>query len=293
MRIGVVFPQIEFGNDPIAIRDYAQTVEGLGYAHFLAYDHVLGADASVRPGWSGPYSAANPFHEIFVLFGFLAGLTTKLELVTGVVILPQRQTALVAKQAAEIDVLSGGRLRLGVGVGWNEVEFEGLDKDFHNRGARSEEQIALMRALWTDPVITFEGKWEQVRDAGINPLPVQRPIPVWIGGYAEATLRRVGEIGDGWFPWREPNETMRAAVARVHDYARAAGRDPGAIGLEPQLNVGRGTPDEWHAFIAGWQELGATHLCLGTMGNGFTTPGQHIAALTRAANELGVGWAAR
>ena len=139
-------------------------------------------------------------------------------------------------------------------------------------------------------MITFEGQWERYRDAGINPLPVQRPIPIWIGGYAEATLRRVGEIGDGWFPWREPNETMRAAIERIHDYAREAGRDPGAIGLEPQLNVGRGTPDEWRAFIAGWRELGATHLCLGTMGNGFTTPEQHIAALTRAANELGVGW---
>ena len=171
MRIGVTFPQIEFGNDPVAIRDYAQTVEGLGYTHFLAYDHVLGADASVRPGWSGSYASENPFHEVFVLLGYLAGLTTSLELVTGVLILPQRQTALVAKQAAEIDVLSGGRLRLGVGVGWNEVEYEGLDKDFSNRGARSEEQIALLRALWTSPVITFDGQWERIDAAGINPLP--------------------------------------------------------------------------------------------------------------------------
>ena len=216
MRIGVTFPQIEFGNDPVAIRDYAQTIEGLGYTHFLAYDHVLGADASVRPGWSGSYASQNPFHEVFVLLGYLAGLTTSLELVTGVLILPQRQTALVAKQAAEIDVLSGGRLRLGVGVGWNEVEYVGLDKDFSNRGARSEEQIALMRALWTSPVITFDGRWERIDAAGINPLPVQRPIPIWIGGYAEATLRRVGQLGEGWFPWREPNETMRAAVERIH-----------------------------------------------------------------------------
>ena len=215
MRIGVTFPQIEFGNDPVAIRDYAQTVEGLGYTHFLAYDHVLGADASVRPGWTGSYASDNPFHEVFVLLGYLAGLTTSLELVTGVLILPQRQTALVAKQAAEVDVLSGGRLRLGVGVGWNEVEYQGLDKDFSNRGARSEEQIALLRALWTSPVITFDGQWERIDAAGINPLPVQRPIPIWIGGYAEATLRRVGQLGDGWFPWREPNETMRAAVERI------------------------------------------------------------------------------
>jgi len=291
VRIGVTFPQIEFGNDAAAIREYAQTVEGIGYTHFLVYDHVLGADTSVRPGWSGPYTSQTPFHEVFVLLGYLAGLTTSLELVTGVLILPQRQTALVAKQAAEIDVLSGGRLRLGVGVGWNEVEYDGLDKEFANRGARSEEQIALLRALWTSPVIDFEGEWEQIVASGINPLPVQRPIPIWIGGYVEATLRRVGQIGDGWFPWREPDEAMREAIERIHDYAREAGRDPSTIGLEPQLNVGRGTPDEWRAFIAGWRELGATHLCLSTMGNGFTAPEQHIAALTRAAGELEVGTA--
>lgn len=289
MRIGVTYPQTEFGNDPMAIRDYAQTIEGLGYTHFLAYDHVLGADTSVRPGWTGPYTSLTPFHEVMVLLGYLAGLTSSLELVTGVVILPQRQTALLAKQAAEVDVLSGGRLRLGVGVGWNAVEYEGLGKEFHNRGERSEEQIALLRALWTAPVITFDGQWEQIDAAGINPLPIQRPIPIWIGGYVEATLRRVGEIGDGWFPWREPDETMRAAIARIHRYASEAGRDPAAIGLEPQLNVGRGDPDSWRAFIDGWLALGATHLCLSTMGNGFTSPDQHVAALTRAAVELGVG----
>ena len=289
MRIGVTFPQTEFGNDPAALRAYAQTVEGLGYSHFLAYDHVLSADPTNRPGWSGPYTTAHPFHEVFVLLGFVAAATERLELVTGVLILPQRQTALVAKQAAEVDVLSGGRLRLGVGVGWNEVEFDGLGKEFSDRGARSEEQIALLRALWTAPAPTFEGRWETVIEAGLAPLPVQRPIPVWIGGYAEATLERIGRIGDGWFPWREPNEAMRGAVERLRGYAVAAGRDPDAIGLEPQLNVGRGTPDEWRAFAAGWQDLGATHLCLSTMGNGFATPGEHLAALERAARELGVG----
>ena len=215
MRIGVTFPQTEIGNDPIAIRDYAQTVEGLGYHHLLVYDHVLGADITNRPGWTGAYRLEDPFHEVFVLLGYLAGLTASLELVVGVLILPQRQTALVAKQAAEVDVLSGGRLRLGVGVGWNPVEYEGLGKNFHDRGVRSEEQIALLRALWTAPSISFEGRWERVVAAGINPLPVQRPIPTWIGGYAEATLRRIGRLGDGWFPWREPNDAMRAAVARL------------------------------------------------------------------------------
>jgi probable F420-dependent oxidoreductase len=291
VRIGVTFPQTEFGNDPVALRDYAHTVEGLGYTHFLAYDHVLGADTASRPGWTGSYSLDDPFHEIFVLLGYVAAVTTSLELVTGVLILPQRQTALVAKQAAAIDVLSGGRMRLGVGVGWNAVEYEGLDKDFANRGARCEEQIALLRALWTAAPITFDGQWEQIDAAGLNPLPAQRPIPIWIGGYVEATLRRVGEMGDGWFPWREPNETMRAAIARIHEYAVAAGRDPAAIGLEPQLNVGRGDPDTWRTFVEGWRALGATHLCLSTMGNGFTSPDEHLAALTRAADTLGVGYA--
>ena len=289
MRIGVTFPQTEFGNHPSALRDYAQTVECLGFTHFLAYDHVLSADTANRPGWSGAYSLEHPFHEVFVLLGYVAAVTARLELVTGVLILPQRQTALVAKQAAEVDLLSGGRLRLGVGVGWNAVEFEGLGKEFQDRGARSEEQIALLRALWTAPTITFDGHWERVVEAGIAPLPVQRPIPIWIGGYAEATLRRIGRIGDGWFPWREPNDAMRAAVERLRGYAQEAGRDPSTIGLEPQLNVGRGTPAEWRAFVDGWRDLGATHLCLTTMGNGFATPADHLAALERAARALGVG----
>lgn len=291
MRIGVTFPQTEFGNDPAALRDYAQAVEGLGYTHFLAYDHVLGADTSVRPDWSGPYTSETPFHEVFVLLGYVAAVTSALELVTGVVILPQRQTALVAKQAAEVDVLSGGRMRLGIGVGWNAVEYEALDKEFSDRGERSEEQIALLRALWSEPVITFDGHWERVTAAGINPLPVQRPIPLWIGGYVETTLRRVGAMGDGWFP-REgiaPDEAMRATIDRLRGYARAAGRDPAAIGLEPRINVGRGDPDGWRAYADGWRALGATHLTLNTMNNGFTTPEQHLAALTHAAAELGVG----
>ncbi len=289
MRIGVTFPQIELGNDPIAIRDYAQAIDGLGYTHLLAYDHVLSADWANRPEQRGTYDRDDPFHEVFVLFGYLAGLTTTLELVTGVLILPQRQTALVAKQAAEIDVLSGGRLRLGVGVGWNKVEYEGLDKVFDDRGVRSEEQIALLRALWTEPVISFDGRWERTTEAGINPLPVQRPIPVWIGGYVEATLRRIGRIGDGWFPWREPDETMRAAIERLHGYAVEAGRDPAAIGLEPQLTLAQTRPADWLPFVDGWRALGATHLCVNTMRNGFTTPDQHLAAITRVAAALGVG----
>lgn len=287
LKIGVTFPQTEFGNDRIAIRDYAQTIEGLGYTNFLAYDHVLSADTTNRPGWTG-YSLDDPFHEIFVLFGFVAAVTERVELTSGVLILPQRQTALVAKQAATLDLLSGGRLRLGIGVGWNQVEYDGLQKNFRDRGIRSEEQIALLRELFTHDSITFEGHWESVHEAGILPLPIQRPIPIWIGGYAEETIKRVARLGDGWFPWREPGDEMKAAIERLHGYAVEAGRDPGSIGLSPQLTLTRGNPDYWQSYVRGWEALGATHLTLNTMGGGLKTPVEHIALLTDAAKELGV-----
>lgn len=288
MRIGVVFPQIEFGNDTGALREYVQTVEALGYTHLLAYDHVLSADTANRPNWTGSYALKDPFHEVFVFFGYVAALTQRIELVTGVLILPQRQTALVAKQAAEVDVLSNGRFRLGIGVGWNEVEYDGLGEPFANRGVRSEEQMQLLRALWTNPSIVFDGRWDQVVEAGLNPLPAQQPIPIWIGGYAEATLHRIARFGDGWFPWRQPDETMTATLDRLWGYTRAAGRDPSEIGLEPKLDVSSGSPDVWHGFVEGWRRLGATHLCVNTMGAGFRSPAEHIGALERVANELGV-----
>lgn len=181
MRIGVVFPQTELGGDVGAVRSYGQRVEELGYRHLLAYDHVVGADPKVHKGWNGPYDIHTTFHEPLVMFGYLAAVTTSLELVTGIVILPQRQTVLVAKQAAEVDLLSVGRLRLGVGVGWNPVEYEALGEDFHTRGARSEEQVELMRMLWTQEPVTYQGKFHRVTGAGLAPLPIQRPIPVWFG----------------------------------------------------------------------------------------------------------------
>ncbi len=228
MKVGVVFPQTEIGNDPIAIRDYAQAVEEMGYDHILVYDHVLGASTVNRPNWSGPYTDKTPFHEIFVLLGYLAGLTRTVGLVTGVVILPQRQAALVAKQAAEVDVLSGGRMRVGVGIGWNYVEYEALDEDFHTRGARVDEQVAVMRALWTQPVVRFKGKWHHISEAGINPLPIQQPIPVWFGGHSEPMLKRVARLGDGWFPLGLPDDRARSQIDQLYEYAagcraRAAG----------------------------------------------------------------------
>lgn len=285
MRIGVVFPQTEIGDDPVLVRDFAQTAEGLGYTHLLVFDHVLGAGLARRPGWRGAYDAGDSFHEPFVLFGYLAGLTERIELVTGVLVLPQRQTALVAKQAAEVDVLSAGRLRLGVGVGWNDVEYEALGKNFRDRGRRIEEQITLLRALWTEPVVDFEGRWERIPDAGLNPLPVQRPIPVWLGGQAEPVLRRIGVMGDGWFPQMLPDTHAAQMLDRLRGYAAEAGRDPQRIGIEPRVEKRYGDPARWPALINAWRGLGATHLAIGTKGLGLTGA-QHIAAIERLHREL-------
>ncbi|HXT34091.1 MAG TPA: TIGR03619 family F420-dependent LLM class oxidoreductase, partial [Chloroflexota bacterium] len=187
----------------------------------------------------------------------------------------------VAKQAAEVDVLSGGRLRLGIGIGWNEVEYQALGENFHNRGKRSEEQIAVLRALFTEESVTFQGRWHTIEAAGINPLPVQRPIPIWLGGGSEATLRRAGEIGDGWFPQMAPDERAREAIARLHAHARSAGRNPDAIGIEARLNYGATTPDEWPRIVSAWEALGATHLAVNTMGAGLANPAAHIEAIRR------------
>jgi probable F420-dependent oxidoreductase len=285
LRIGVVFPQTEIGDDPVLVRDFAQTAEGLGYAHLLVFDHVLGAGLARRPDWRGAYHAGDAFHEPFVLFGYLAGLTERIELVTGVLVLPQRQTALVAKQAAEVDVLSGGRLRLGVGVGWNDVEYQALGEDFHDRGRRIEEQIVLLRALWTEPVVDFQGRWHRVPDAGLNPLPAQRPIPVWLGGQAEPVLRRTGAMGDGWFPQMLPDNDAADMLERLRGYAADAGRDPDHIGVEPRVEKRYGDPSQWPALIDGWRELGATHMGVSTRGLGLTGA-EHVAAIERLHREL-------
>jgi probable F420-dependent oxidoreductase len=281
MRIGAIFPQTEIGVDPAAIRDYAQAIEEMDFAHILAYDHVLGADTASRPDWQGPYTSESLFHEPFALFGYLAALTQQIELVTGVIILPQRQTALVAKQAAEIDILSGGRLRLGVGVGWNSVEFQALGEDFHTRGARCDEQIAVLRTLWREPAVTFSARFHTIEAAGINPLPVRRTIPIWIGGHADAALRRAGRLGDGWLPQGAPNARMREQVAVIRRYASEAGRSEDAVGIEARLTIARTPESDWATYTQAWRELGATHLSVNTMGAGLASPRDHIAALRR------------
>jgi len=207
MKFGVVYPQTEFGADPAAIRDFAQTAEGLGYNHIVAYDHVLGVNPDRPGGWRGPYTFQHQFMEPFVLFSFMAGITQRIGFTHGILILPQRQTALVAKQAATLDVLSGGRLRLGIGLGWNEIEYVSLGQDFHNRGKRIEEQVEVLRSLWSKPLVNFQGRWHTIPDAGINPLPLHRDIPIWFGGSADQVLQRAAHYGDGWMPnYRSPDD---------------------------------------------------------------------------------------
>lgn len=282
MRVGVVFPQTEIGAAPEGVRDYARAAEAAGYEHLLVYDHVLGANPDRPGGFRGPYNHETLFHEPMVLFGYLAGITERLELVTGILILPQRQTALVAKQAAEVDVLSGGRLRLGVGVGWNAVEYEALGESFTNRGRRVEEQVALLREFWSKPVVSFEGRYHRIVKAGINPLPVRRQIPIWMGGMSEPVLERLGRLADGWFPqYREPGE-LAAGLAKVHEAARAAGRSPDDIGVESRVSVGDAASVAPAVEQAKqWEQAGATHLSVNTMNQGHATPADHIAAIER------------
>lgn len=293
MKIGVTLPQTEIGADPRGVVEFTRAAEDLGYDFLLAYDHVLGV-VPRSPDWSG-YTHKDMFHEIFVLFGYLASITRRLELVTGVLVLPQRGTALVAKQAAEVDVLSGGRLRLGVGVGWNSAEYEAIGEDFRTRGARIEEQIAVLRAFWTQEVVTFEGRWHHIVEAGINPLPVQRPIPIWIGGESDPVLRRTARLASGWMAGGGIlTPTKRAApvpggpqtsVVRLREYAREAGRDPAEIGLQRGVNAAD-PPDQVIQAVAEWAAIGGTHVTVATMRAGLATPHAHIDAIRRVRDLL-------
>jgi probable F420-dependent oxidoreductase len=285
MQIGVTFPQTEIGSDPAVIRDYAQAIEGLGYKHLVIFDHVLGADPTNRANWRG-YSYHDKFHEPFVLFGYLAAFT-ELEMVPAVIILPQRQTALVAKQAAEVNILTGGKLRLGIGVGWNPVEYEALGMDFHTRGLMIEEQVEVMRLLWSQGVVSFQGRYHTITEAGLNPLPLGHSIPIWMGGDADVLLRRVARLGDGWFPQGQPDDKMRETIERLRGYIREAGREPDAVGLEARMNAREGNLDDWVRQTEGWRELGATHISINTMGAGFKSINDHIDAIRRYKEAIG------
>lgn len=289
MRYGAIFPQIELGHDAGAAKAFAQGAEALGFDHILIFDHVVGGNAKTHK-LKGPYSSEDSFLEPFLLYAYMAAVTSRIEFTTAIVILPQRQTALVAKQAATLDVLSGGRFRFGVGIGWNDVEYQALGQDFATRGARSEEQIGLLRELWTKPLVTFHGRFDHIVDAGLNPLPVQRPIPIWLGGHSDAVVRRAARLGDGWLPLYAPDEKGAAAVDAFKKYVREAGRDPAKLGLESWLNIGAyddgfgtryDTERSWHDWAAGWKRLGATHLSINSMKAGLKTVDQHLGRLAR------------
>jgi len=285
MQIGVVLPQTEIGGDVGILRAYATRVEELGFSHILAYDHVVGADPAVHQGWRGPYNVRSTFHEPMVLFGYLAGATS-LELVTGIIILPQRQTVLVAKQAAEVDLLTTGRFRLGVGLGWNAVEYEALGKDFSNRGRRLSEQVTLLRRLWTEPSLTFEGDHEQVTGAGLAPQPIQRPIPVWFGGSSSRAYQRAGRLADGWFPQMPPGPVLDEAKGQVEAAARDAGREPATLGMEGRITLAQQGIDQLDGVARQWREAGATHVGINTMNAGLPSIDDHLKVLERCAEVL-------
>jgi probable F420-dependent oxidoreductase len=287
VKIGAIFPTTEIGTDPSAIRDWAQAAEHLGYSHILLYDHVLGAAHPDRePRLMGPYTERDPYHEVFVTLGFLAGVTTTIEFATGVLILPQRQTALVAKQAAEVDILSGGRLRLGLGTGWNHVEYESLGMDYGDRGKRFDEQVELLRKLWREPVVDYTGEYHRIDRAGILPLP--RPdLPIWFGGFSEVAMRRAARKGDGFIYGSRP-ERMQGMFARVRELLVKEGRDPASFGGDATIDFSAGE-DAWHRNVELWQQLGGTHLSFRAMDTaaefsgekhvGYTGPQSYIDAL--------------
>ena len=289
MNIGVIFPQTECGSDVAAIGAFVRSVEAMGFDHLFVADHVLGADPRFHSHPSlATYSHEAVVHEALTLMAYLAAVTTRITLATGILILPQRQTALVAKQAAQIDVLSGGRLRLGIGVGWNAVEFEALNETFENRGRRSAEQIAVLRALWTQPVVDFSGEFHRISHAGLNPMPIQRPIPIWFGVGSrdqpvppDAALRRIARLADGWSPNFPPDAQGHALVARVHQYAREAGRDPAKLPLEGRVRLAGQNADGWAKQVEAWKALGATSLIAEPRGERLAFPDGHLDVLRR------------
>lgn len=287
MQFGVSFPRDHTVTDPGAVRELAQAAEEMGFDFLTTGDHVLGVDPAQHPGWTGPYTYRDVWREPLVFLGYLAACTRRIRLATSILILPQRQTALVAKQAAEVDVLSGGRLRLGIGIGWNAVEYEALNQDFRNRGQRTEEQIAVLRALWTQEVVTFQGQWHRIIAAGINPLPVQRPIPIWMGGEAEPALKRIARLADGWIPETRSPSSIGPVLDRFRAYARQAGRNPSDILIVARMFLGTGTAADWGKTCAAWEAVGATHMLVSTNNAGCTSVGEHVALLRKFRNDVG------
>src|SRR6185295_1273187 len=255
MQLNAMFPTRDIGSDPAKIRDWAQAAEGLGYAYIEVPDHVFGAAA--RDGWTPRYDEKDPFHETFVTLGFLAAVTTKIRLSSGILIAPQRQTGLIAKQAAEVDLLSGGRLRLGIGNGWNHVEYEALGADWGTRGARQAEQARVLRKLWSEDLVDFDGRFHKLKAVNIVPPPVQRPIPIWFGGSSDAVVKRAARLGDGWMPIMAADGEAEQKIALLREEIRKQGRDPAKVGLEGWLRMHDSDPQKWAAAADGWRRLGA------------------------------------
>jgi probable F420-dependent oxidoreductase len=279
MRIGAIFPHFEFGSDPRTVQAYARSAEDLGLAHIGADDHVIGPNPERPGGYTGWTTYRTAFLEPFVLFGFMAAVTTRIEFATCVLILPQRQTVLAAKQAATLDVLAGGRLRLGIGNGWNEIEYQSLGMDFTNRGRRIEEQVALMRRLWSEEHVDFSGSYHRVPDAGLNPLPGRSGIPIWFGGHSEPVIRRIARLGDGWLPIHGSAEEAAGGLKLLETCLQEAGRTRAEVGIEARISYGSGDPGRWRELLAGWREIGATHASLVATDSGLQGPDEHIRAL--------------
>ena len=263
MEIGAVFPHNEIGTDPQAIKDYAQGVEELGVTHLLIYDHVLGADRDRPGGFEGPYDKDVAFHEPFTTFAFIAAVTKKLDMITTVMILPQRQTVLVAKQAAELAILSNNRFKLGIGVGWNAVEYTGLNENFKNRGKRQEEQVELMRLLWESEVLEYKGDYHHIDKASINPRP-SKSVPIWFGGGAPQLIERCADLGDGWIPLMGPNEAARKTLAAIKEKRKSKGLDWDNFGVQAQAQYAGGDAERWNKHAEKWRNLGASHLAIAT-----------------------------
>lgn len=279
MKIGAIFPHYEFSGNGQEILDYAVRAEKLGYRYLGGDDHVLGPNPDRPEGYDGWTKHDTDFQELFVLFSGMAAVTRTLEFCTCVLLLPQRQTVLAAKQAATLDYLSNGRLRLGIAVGWNRYEFEALGKNFHNRGKRIEEQIEIMRRLWTEDHVSFQGQWERIPDMGISPKPVQQPIPLWFGGHNEAVIRRAAAIGDGWMPLYPDPEKAAKGVALYDECLAEAGRSRPQVGLEMRVKYENGDRGKWRELTAAWKEFGATHVSFVTTEAGLRGPAEHNRAL--------------
>lgn len=281
MKLGITLPLTDVQGDPSVVRDFAQAAEATGYSHLGAPDHVLGVNVASRPEWGDRNTSKDFFHDPFVMFGFLSACTRTIGFSTQVLILAQRQTVLVAKQAASLDVLSGGRFRLGIGVGWNAVEYVALNENFRNRGKRSEEQVRVLKALWAEPHVSFKGEWHRIEDAGINPLPARRTIPLWFGGHEDVTLRRIAALGDGWIMLKHPmGDAAKAEIAKLRRYVEEAGREPSAVGVEVWVSTAEGGPEDWRKAVRFWRAAGVTHITLnGAYGR---TPHRRIAGRTMA-----------